>query len=419
MGVKLCICIPTCNRSECMTRVLNTELEMLKKLDIHIWIYDSSTDNDTKSLVLRYQEKGYANLFYQHVEYSVHPNKKAYQIFQQAEGAGYDYVWLIHDHTVCTDVSALSYILYALEKGYDFYLLNMQSNAYRMTEIQSLDEFLVMGAWPLNSFGASIVKVASFVKGTDWKALSDKYLQEKTLNHAHIGFYFERAAQIENIKICRLEFLRECFWDFLRYQKTSWDQETIRICTECWGSNILMLPEVYGTKHQALQTQDKWFLTKYKLLIYKRSGQFGIRSFIKYRKWLKMICPEAYWTDAMIAAAPLWLSRYICCHRMMKRINKAHLLEWKVLIYGAGRHAVECAELLQDMEMDFDGFVVTKKKGNPDFLLGYPVQEAQTFLESEKALVIIAILTSGVREVEKYIENIKIKNLMLDYVIFE
>ncbi len=63
MGVKLCICIPTCNRSECMTRVLNTELEMLKKLDIHIWIYDSSTDNDTKSLVLRYQKKGYANLF--------------------------------------------------------------------------------------------------------------------------------------------------------------------------------------------------------------------------------------------------------------------------------------------------------------------------------------------------------------------
>lgn len=140
---------------------------------------------------------------------------------------------------------------------------------------------------------------------------------------------------------------------------------------------------------------------------------------MKYRKWLKMICPEAYWTDAMIAAVPLWLSRYICCHRIMQRINKAHLLEWKVLIYGAGRHAVECAELLQDMEMGFDGFVVTKKKGNPDFLLGYPVQEAQAFLESEKALVIIAILTSGVREVEKYIEKIKAKNLMLDYVVFE
>ncbi len=45
-------------------------------------------------------------------------------------------------------------------------------------------------------------------------------------------------------------------------------------------------------------------------------------------------------------------------------------------------------------------FVVTKKKGNPDSLLGYPVQEARPFLENEKALVIIAILTSGVREVE-------------------
>ena len=89
------------------------------------------------------------------------------------------------------------------------------------------------------------------------------------------------------------------------------------------------------------------------------------------------------------------------------------------MIYGAGRHAVECAELLKDIEMDFDGFVVTKKQGNPDSLLGYPVQEAQSFLESENTLVIIAVLTSGVKEVEKYIEKIKSKNNMLDCVVFE
>ena len=40
-------------------------------------------------------------------------------------------------------------------------------------------------------------------------------------------------------------------------------------------------------------------------------------------------------------------------------------------------------------------------------------------LENEKALVIIAVLTSGVGEVEKYIENIKTKNHMLAYVVFE
>ena len=180
-----------------------------------------------------------------------------------------------------------------------------------------------------------------------------------------------------------------------------------------------MLPEAYSTKHQALRTQDKWFLTKYKMLIYKKSGQFGIKSFLKYRKWLRVICPETYWADMMIAAFPFWLSKYICCRRLVQRINKARFLGWKILIYGAGRHAVECAELLKNIEMDFDGFAVTRKAGNPDFLLGYPVQEAQPLLEREKALIIIAIMTSGVGEVEEYIEKIKVKNHMLDCVVFE
>ena len=33
MGMRLCICMPTCNRSECIDRVLKEELEILKKTD--------------------------------------------------------------------------------------------------------------------------------------------------------------------------------------------------------------------------------------------------------------------------------------------------------------------------------------------------------------------------------------------------
>lgn len=418
MGVKLCICIPTCERSKCIEKVLDAELEMLKKQKVDIRIYDSSIGEDTKSLVLEYQYQGYTNLFYEHMDNAIHPNKKFYYIFQELEFTEYDYVWLIHDHTICINDMALSYILLALNQEYDFYLLNMQSSLYQTIEIQNLDEFLLSGAWPLNSFGASIIKVSSFIKGTDWSEVSEKYLQKKTLNYAHIGFYFERATQIEDIKICKLDLLRDCFLDFLRYQKTSWDKETIRICTECWGSIISMLPSVYGVKQQALQTQDRWFLTKYKLLVYRRNGQYGLRYFFKYGKWMRKIHPKDYWTNMMIAVFPFHFSRYICCHKLVKRIRKARLLGQKILIYGAGRHAVECAELLKNMKIDFEGFVVTRKKGNPDFLLEYPVREARQLLNSEEALIIIAVLTSGVSEVEKYIEKMRIKNQMLDYMVF-
>ena len=99
MGVKLCICMPTCNRSACIDRTLSKELEILKRTGIDIWIYDSSNNDDTERLVSDYQHRGYQNLFYRRVNHEIHPNRKAYGIFKEAEQTGYDYIWLIHDHT--------------------------------------------------------------------------------------------------------------------------------------------------------------------------------------------------------------------------------------------------------------------------------------------------------------------------------
>ena len=419
MGMKLCICMPTCNRSQCIGRVLEEELEILRKTGIDICIYDSSNDGAAKQLVLEYQDKGYQNLFYRSMDHSLHPNRKAYEIFKEAERFEYDYIWLIHDHTYCSDEKVLRYILEALSKNFDFYLLNMQGSGSKMTEIQSLDEFLVLGAWPLKRFGTSIVNVDSFLKGTDWTAVSGKYLQEKTLNYAHVGYYFERASQIKNVRLCRLELPREAFLDFLRYGKTSWDKETVRICTECWGSNILMLPDVYKSKRQALRTQDKWFLTKYKLIFYKKSGQYDFKSFIRYQKWFRLISPESFLQDMAIAALPFNASKYIFCHKLAKRVRNARKKNQKVLIYGAGRHAAECAKMLKNLGMGFDAFIVTSKMGNPENLLGHPVCEAKELLGKDPAFVIIAVLTSGAGEVEVYLGRLGNKNSGLDYMIFE
>lgn len=137
MGMKLCICMPTCNRSQCIGRVLEEELEILRKTGIDICIYDSSNDGAAKQLVLEYQDKGYQNLFYRSMDHSLHPNRKAYEIFKEAERFEYDYIWLIHDHTYCSDEKVLRYILEALSKNFDFYLLNMQGSGSKMTQIQN------------------------------------------------------------------------------------------------------------------------------------------------------------------------------------------------------------------------------------------------------------------------------------------
>ena len=51
----------------------------------------------------------------------------------------------------------------------------------------------------------------------------------------------------------------------MRYKKPSWENDAIRICLECWGNVLTLLPEQYTNKKEALKTQDKWFLSKYNL----------------------------------------------------------------------------------------------------------------------------------------------------------
>lgn len=419
MGVKLNVCIPTYERQDCIARVLEEEAALFQKHHVDICIYDSSVHLDTKDLVFKYRSKGYLNVSYRHIDSKVHANSKAYQIFEEAGNSDYDYVWMIHDHTICNSEKALLDILEALEKGYDFYLLHMQSFRTYLHEFQNLEDLLVVGAWPLNSFGACILSTKTFIQGTDWKGLSDKYLKSKTINYSHIGFYYERAAKLQEFKACRLELHREDFLDFLRNEKTSWDKETIRICTECWGNVIMGLPEVYKRKKEALRTQDKWFLANHKLICYKQSGQFGIKSFLKYGKWFFLMNSKSFFQKMVIAVVPFFWSKYVYCHKIIKNMNSAKEKQQKVYIYGAGRHAVECAQFLKEIGMDFEGFIVTSSAGNPKFLLEHPVYEAEMILNRNRAFVIIAILTSGAKEVEKYLDQVKQNNEQLNYMIFD
>ncbi len=417
--IRLSVCIPTYNRAECIERVLQEEIAFFRDHEIDCYVYDSSTVQDTEAVVERYIREGYGNLFYRHVDSSIHSAKKAYSIWREMGESEYDFVWLIHDHTVCLNGSALDFIKGELAKEYDFYIMNLQCSRNGLTEAADLDEFLLMGAWPLNSFGASIVNTRTFLRGVDWQLMEDKFLSPRTINHSHIGFYFERAAQIPGFRACRLELERESFIDFLRNEKTSWDGETIRICTECWGSVISMLPEVYHCKEKAMLTQDKWFLSTYKMIFYKRSGQYGLKAFRKYRKWLAQIRPEDYRKNLLIACLPFAVSKRLYCNKVIGQVQKARARKASVLIFGAGRHAVECANLLDNLNLEYDGFLVTNREGNPETLLDHPVSEAAAYVKDKRCFVFIAILTSGALEVGKYLDTLRAGGSQVEWEIFE
>lgn len=414
---KLCICIPTHNRCDAVKTVLDTELDILKKYQIDLIICDSSDNQKVRALTEGYIQKGAVHLYYKRFHSTLASNEKVFQIFQWAADSEYAFIWLIHDHTVCNE-DAVKFLMQQLEKNYDFYLLHMQADRYGCEKFTDRNEFLQKGAWRLNSFGASVINTKTFLKGTDWAKVRAKYGGLKTLNYAHIGFYFERAAQMADIKVCQLFFERKDFLDFYRTKQISWGKDTLRICLECWGEVIARLPGLYTDKLAVMRTQDKWFLSKYSLLIYKKEGRYNFRIFLKYRKWIKRIYPEDYARDFWISILPVGVSFRLYAGGLAARISRMKQSGGYVYIFGAGRHAAECAAFLSRCRIAFDGFVVTSLAGNPKKLRGHSVYKAADQLEGKKSLVVVAVLSSGVNGVNDTLAALRNSNTVIETIIF-
>lgn len=402
---KLCICIPTYHREAAVEKFLHDELDLLQKYGVDLYIYDSNENTKTYEIVDAYIQKGFKNLHYKKVDSKVFPSIKVFKIFKAAASSCYEYMWLIHDHTVFRE-DALAFILDSLKLNHDFYVLNMQADSYGVEEFQDLNDFLLKSAWRLNSYGASILKVQTFLQDINWKEILKKYNTRKSWNYSHIGMYFERASQMEGFKGCQLFFDRKDFLDFQRTEKTSWSSETLRICLECWGNIINSLPDSYNNKIQVLRSQDKWFMSKYSILVYKKNREYGLKEFVKYGKWIRKIYPEDYMRNLQIAIMPYPIAQKIYNHKLYMRVESIKKKKGKVYIFGAGRHGMECAAYLREMEIDYNGFLVSDKEGNPETLDGHQVYQVEEALQRGRSLVLVAVVSSGAEAVTKKISSL-------------
>lgn len=417
MKKNICVCIPTYNRPDAVSEVLKRELFFFKKYFIDLIFFDSSDNNDTETIVNKYAIE-YPNLFYRRINSDIPSNKKAFMIYKEMAKSEYEYIWMIHDHTVC-DENAIKHILKSIKLKGDFYLLKMQARDFAVNRIYDLDEFLIKGAWPLTRFGTAIIRRNTVLQGTNWDFIYQKYLTAKTYNNAHVGYYFERMCELIKPIIYQLDFSRECFFDFMRYQQISWDNEAVRICLECWGSVLTVLPEIYTQKKKALKTQDKWFLSKYSLLEYKKKGIYNLYAFLKYQKWIKLITPENYKNAFWISILPYKTSTYFYCSKLLNKIKEQKKKGRQICLYGAGRHAYECFTYLKNHNVEIDNYLVTDLNGNPNEINGYLVQQADKFLMRNKAFIIIAVLTSGIKEVELYLDELANSGADLEYTRFD
>lgn len=410
---KVVVCIPTYNRADEIRTVLEKEIDFLHRHGVDVHIFDSSETAETKEVAAGYRK--YGNLYYHAVDSSICSNEKVFRIYREYAGQ-YEYIWVIHDHTVFTE-EALCYILDRLEDNIGYYFLKIQSQAFGWEDVTDSEKLLYETAWLSGRFGTVILKSDSFLQDVDWEYFSRKYLTEKMWNYAHIGFFFERASQIADFKARIIQFPRDLFSDISQNQKTGWYRDSVRICLECWGEVISSLPDSYTNKQAVLQTQDKWFISNYSLITYKKNRVYGIWQYWKYRKWIKIITPDENRNAFLISFLPVSISWRLYTKKLILDIRRNQLEGRKICIYGAGRHAIECLDYLECCGIGIDAFLVTRKEGNPDNIREYPVYQADDYVRDKTVFVVIAIMSDKVSEIKEYLTSLEGKNF-IQYIDF-
>ena len=82
-NIRLAVCIPTYNRSQIIQEFLETYINEYIYEKFDIYIYDSSEDRKTETLVREWMQY-YTNLYYVSVDMKVHSNMKVYNIFKKS-----------------------------------------------------------------------------------------------------------------------------------------------------------------------------------------------------------------------------------------------------------------------------------------------------------------------------------------------
>ena len=417
---KLAIAVPTYKRPGDIDFFIKTTSFIADYKDVDLLIYDSSEDDRTESVVKdNNKDRESSEVILCKVPSEIPSNEKLYYILNDICGE-YSYIWVIHDHTVFKE-EAFRFLYESLDGEPDFIYLKMHCPAglvsCNIREENDREKFLYDSAWFLGKIGAAVVRSGSFINGIDWERYRKKYLSKELINFSHIGLYFERLAEMDDPVIRTIEFPRECFKDTYSFKTLAWNDEMVRICTECWGSVIDALPDLYRNKEQVMRTIDEHLITEYKLLELKERGLYGFGSYLRYGKWLKKTFPKVCRKALFISLLPTGIARRVFLGDLIKRIDRAEKEGVPVYIYGAGRHGFECLETLLNNGMDCSGFAVTSLKGNPENINGYAVKTVDEVLSGNKrALFILAIMDIYKDEVMAFLEKKNSEGAGAEYV---
>ena len=328
---KLAISIPTYERPECLTELLDHIVEEANHLNIGIYIFDGSEHNDDTQNACKKYEK------YSCFNYIRHSGTVKDRHWEAVTAPDCDYLLLNRDRTVIKP-EFFGIILRLLEEKLDLYFLCdctfRLSNNNRMHFIDSPYELLNNYLWILTLFGSYIVK-KDILKATD-DNIDAKYYKSFAL-------LAKILKSIPNLKIFKALFIPFDYkFDYYTVNKNIGPM-TPEYFFDIWGDDWIQmvddLPSYYD-EYKYKARQSAYLRNIFTILELRKYGTIDLKSVLKNSAIIKKISSIPLIIFIFITLIPKFLVKH--CHKIIKpfyniydylrtKINKnIHILKKKI-----------------------------------------------------------------------------------------
>jgi len=413
---KLAICVPTYNRADIINEFIIRCMNKYTNMKYDVYIYDSSDNNETEKVVKSYLDK-YENLFYVNIDSSVHSNMKVYMIFQQFQNCDYEYIWVCSDSIRWTD-DVINSIDNNLNSNYDMIILNYRDvESIGTKEYTDYNELFVDCAWHMTLYGATIIKKHTILNNIDWDYLIEKYCIDDRINHSHVALYFEQLCKINRFSALHISTGKNSLTSSPLKSVSGWHESTFYVWGHCWPSMIEALPGCYKNKKVVIKKagvnsgifdlDNLISLRKYRILTYN--------VYKKYKnKWKEITDVNAKLIFLVSIVPPnvgVFLSKQfrnqIRLKNKMKKFCKKYPL---IYIYGCGNKANGFAAFLDELNIEYQGFLVTSLENEKSELRCHSVIEYNKALfENPNVGIIMGLNLRNYSEVMQNVVDEKYK----------
>lgn len=403
---RVALCIPTYNRPEVIEELLVRYHKTMANIGYDLFIYDSSENEDTQRIVEKYSQIN-DHVFYKGMSSDIHSNKKVFEIYKEPFlKKEYRYIWVCSDSVRLSD-DAYRYIYDELEETYDYVVPNPRDEGRLETKTYTdyTKAFYDFG-WHTQLYGSVIVNTQTVLTNVEWNKYEEKWLTEDCINYSHVGFYFERMAELRSEKIRHLSLNPDDYSSSPLRKHSGWRNDTFLIICEIWPNVIKTLPECYNNQKRhviRMGCEKSGIIGDRYLMDLKREGIYNPKIVMKY--WSR-------WSEITN------ISRWMLLKLSLMRVKVKHtepdpklenmrreLIEFskkykRIYIYGCGYIGAHVAEYLEKWGMDYEAFIVTDSLSEKKTFYGHKVIEYdKKIFEDQKSGCVIGLNKKYVMEI--------------------